>query len=259
MPSTAEIVRLRQQRAAKTHRNPSGWIGMGCSMLLIILVISILAAFAMLYINLTADLPSVDALPILLDPTHGQLLQPTQIFDQSGEHLLLALENPAAGQRQFLSLDTSQPDFLPPPLITSTLAASDPTFWRHPGATMEGLGQDSHTTLAQRLVSDLLLWNEPPGIRRTLRERLVATQVTSRFGREQILKWYLNSANYGRLAYGADAAARVYFGKQVSKLTLAEAAILAATADAPSLNLWMHLSSPSNVGRMWFRRCWQRA
>ena len=51
-----------------------------------------------------------------------------------------------------------------------------------------------------------------------------------------MLEWFLNSAYYGHLAYGADAAARVYFGKPGAKLSLREAAVLAAVADTPSLN-----------------------
>ncbi|MCK4726824.1 MAG: transglycosylase domain-containing protein, partial [Anaerolineales bacterium] len=53
---------------------------------------------------------------------------------------------------------------------------------------------------------------------------------------EQILEWYLNSEYYGNLAYGVDAAARVYFGKSASELNHAEAATLAAAAISPNLN-----------------------
>lgn len=237
MPSPSEIVRLRQHRERHAYHNPAGWSGMGCGFLLVLCALVAGTTVTLLYASLTVGLPSVELLPVLLDPARGQLLQPTRIFDQSGEHLLLALENPAApGQRKFLSLDSSQPNYLPGSLISATLTLSDPSFWRHPGATLEGLGHNAHPTLAQKLVSDLLLQAEPDGIRRALRERLVAAQITSRYGRKQVLTWYLNSANYGRLAYGAEAASHVYFGKPASQLSLAEAAILAATSEAPSLN-----------------------
>ena len=51
-----------------------------------------------------------------------------------------------------------------------------------------------------------------------------------------MLEWYLNSTRYGRWIYGADAAAHVYFGKSATDLNLAEAAMLAAVAEAPALN-----------------------
>ena len=50
------------------------------------------------------------------------------------------------------------------------------------------------------------------------------------------MEWYLNSTYFGRLAYGAEQAARLYLGKPVSQLNLAECALLAAVAQAPSLN-----------------------
>jgi membrane peptidoglycan carboxypeptidase len=82
----------------------------------------------------------------------------------------------------------------------------------------------------------MLLKDEPPGLRRELRQRLLATRLTARFGREKILEWYLNSANYGRLAYGAEAASRLYFAKPAAQLSLAEAAMLAGVAEEPALN-----------------------
>jgi hypothetical protein len=51
-----------------------------------------------------------------------------------------------------------------------------------------------------------------------------------------VLEWYLNSADYGRHAYGADAAARLYFGKSATRLNLAEAALLAAVSQSPAIN-----------------------
>ena len=114
---------------------------------------------------------------------------------------------------------------------------ADPDFWNHGGAVLDGWQDpESHPTIAQKLVSDLLLYNEPPSLKRALRERILAAQITAKFGREQILEWYLNSANYGNEAYGIEAAAQLYFGKSASELTPIESALLAATSQTPSLN-----------------------
>jgi membrane peptidoglycan carboxypeptidase len=94
----------------------------------------------------------------------------------------------------------------------------------------------SGPSLAAQLASSLLLKDEPASLRRSLREQILAVQITSRFGRQKVLEWYLNSASFGRLTYGADAAARAYFGKPAGELSLAEAAYLAATAQSPDLN-----------------------
>lgn len=240
----AAIVRRRQARAAHRQRRPTGRVGRLAAGVfsLVVALGGIWLAYA--YSQATQNLPSVEALPALLEPPHGLLLQPTRLYDRSGQHLLLELQNPAAAGRTYLPLPPEtisstaavQTAYLPPTIIAATLAAADPSFWRHDGYSLSGLAANKHSTLAQRLVSDLLLNDEPPSLRRAWRERLLAAQATARYGREKILEWYLNSADYGRLAYGADAAARVYFGKSASQLSLAEAALLAGVAEAPDLN-----------------------
>lgn len=236
MPEVPDILRARHRREFQARRNPWGKLGLGCAILLSLFVSLVGLILGSFYIDLTRDLPSLDALPSLLEPPDGLLLQPTRIYDRSGEHLLFAFENPAAQNREYLTLDRSQPNYLPPALISATLATADPDFWVHPGFHLDNLQDDFHPTLAMQLVADFLLWNEPPGWRRAFRERLLAAQITAYYGRERLLTWYLNSVNYGRLAFGADAASRVYFGKPAAKLTLAEAATLAAIAQAPALN-----------------------
>jgi membrane peptidoglycan carboxypeptidase len=236
MPSASEIVRLRRLRADHISGNAGRWMGAGCSLLLALIAALAGLGLAAFYTTLTANLPAIEILPALLDPQDGILLQPTQIYDRSGTHVIATLENPAAGQRRFLGLEEAAANYLPSTLISTTLAVADPTFWDHPGVPDIKLEAESRPSLAQRLVTDLLLWHEMPGLQRSLRQRLLAMQITARYGKPQVLAWYLNSANYGRLAFGAEAAARVYFGKHASELTLAEAAILSATAEAPSLN-----------------------
>ncbi len=239
MPATRAILRRRRDRRetarrsveARTQRAALG-IGFLVSVLLAVLIL----ALAFYYAGLTRDLPSVEQLPGLLDPPDGLLLQPTRIYDRSGQHLLETFA-PNESLRRYIPINPGNPQHLPDALAQATLALADPTFWKHPGYTLAGLGQpDLHPTLAQRLASDLLLWDEPPSLRRALRERLLAAQITAVYGRAQTLEWYLNSANYGNYAYGADAAAQLYFGKPAAELTPAEVAVLAAVGQAPSLN-----------------------
>jgi membrane peptidoglycan carboxypeptidase len=240
MPRVPQILEMRRQHQARYQRNTAGKLGVGCSLVFGMALVLGLLLFAMAYTNLTQGLPSLEALPALLQPPNGALLQPTLILDRTGQHVLAKLENPAAANKQYLvyapAASGTNLAILPSGLISATLAADDPTFWTNWGFSYGGIRQDSHATLAQKLADNLLLWDEAPGVRRALRERLLALQITSRYGREKVLEWYLNSAYYGHLAYGADAAARVYFGKAGPQLNLAEAAVLAAVADTPSLN-----------------------
>jgi len=200
-----------------------------------LLAVSILA-LAFFYADLTRDLPSVEILPDLFNPPDGLLLQPTRIYDRTGKYLLQTFA-PDESLRRYIPLDPQNPQHLPDALAQATLALADPTFWEHSGYSPVGLDQpDLHPTLAQALASDFLLWDEPPSLRRAVRERLLAAQITNRYGRAQVLEWTLNSANYGNHAYGADAAAQLYFDKPAAGLTPAESAALAAVSQAPSLN-----------------------
>jgi 1A family penicillin-binding protein len=79
---------------------------------------------------------------------------------------------------------------------------------------------------------------ELPGTERTFKRKLqearVAQLIEGRFSKSEILELYLNHIYFGGGAYGVQAAARLYFGKDASDLTLAESASLAALPKAPT-------------------------
>ncbi len=239
MSSTIPILRARRerrlarQRASETRtRNTLLSAGMVLSLLIAALII--IAAFS--YVNLTRDLPSIQILPALLNPPDGLLLQPTRIYDRTGRNVLFTFA-PNDSPRRYIPLSDTNPQHLPKSLVDAVIARTDPDFWNHPGYSLNTLtNSETHSTLAQRLAFDLLLFDEPPSLRRALRERILAAQMTAQYGRTQIMEWYLNSANFGRYAFGAEAAAQLYFGKSAAQLTTAESAILAAVSDSPSLN-----------------------
>ncbi|MBW8011222.1 MAG: hypothetical protein FVQ83_08285 [Chloroflexi bacterium] len=223
--------RKRREKQSKTASKRFGRLGVILLTVLGVLAAVVVVPVALAYADLTQGLPSLDSLPLMLEPPTGYMLHPTRLYDRSGEQVILTLEHPAASEKNYLFLYS-----LPQSLIDATLAAADPTFWDHPGFVWQDLNASGAGTLAERLVSDLLLWDEPPSTTRDWRVRILAAQATARFGREKILEWYLNTADYGQLAFGADAAARVYFGKNGTSLTLAESALLAAVSQAPDLN-----------------------
>lgn len=230
--STLPLLRtlsLRRKRWARASGVPWARFAFGCLSLLTLLFSVGGLTGAAAYALLTSDLPPIEEIPHLLAPRSGAW-QPTRVYDRSGKHLLFSLQNPAAVDAPPLSADPADEDHFAPVLITVTLGIDDPGFWGHPGFTL-----GDRPSLAQRLVRTLLLANEPPGLRRNLRERLLAAQITARYGRSQVLSWYLNSADYGRLAFGANAAAHVYLGKSARDLTLAEAAVLTAVAQSPAI------------------------
>lgn len=239
MPKVTQTIKFRNQRRLRERRNPWARIGLGFGIILsIFLAVSGLIG-SWYYASLTRNLPSVEVLPSLLEPPDGMMLQPTRFYDRLHENVILELENPAAVGRQYLYVgDSGQvgKDQLPLDLINATISVYEPGFWTSPGYTLIGLYEGTHPTLAQRLVSDLVLDSEPPSIQRNIRERLLAAQITAQFGRKKILEWYLNSVQYGDLIYGADAGARTYFGKSANELNLAEASMLTAISEMPAIN-----------------------
>jgi len=239
MPSTLPILRARRERRlarqrANQYRTRNAFLSLGMILSLLIAALILTAAFA--YVSLTRDLPSIEILPHLLNPPDGLLLQPTRIYDRTAKNLLFTFA-PDDSARRYIPLSDTNPQHLSKSLADALIAKTDPGFWRHSGYSLTEIANyESHPTLAQQLVFDLLLFNEPPSFRRALRERILAAQVTAQFGRTQILEWVLNYAHFGRYAFGADAASQLYFGKSGTQLTPAESAILAALSDSPSLN-----------------------
>lgn len=224
----------RQQHAAALQRTGLRLAAaLGIVLSLALVAAALLGGFA--YANLTRDLPSLAVLPALLDRQQGLLLQPTRLYDRSGQQLLYTLENPGI-PRHFLTIDPQQEGHFSPYLIQGVIALHDPGFWRHAGFLLDSLNASQPQTIAERVVDELVLWREPDSTARRLRLRLLAAQAVSEYGRAQVLEWYLNSAWFGHLAYGADAAARLYLGKSAEELNLAESALLLAALEAPALN-----------------------
>ncbi len=232
------LVRRRQRKKQaqfQSTRHATFKLALGCAAAWLLTGFVGLFALGLLYANLVSGLPSLRQLPGMFDPLKGALMQPTRLYDRSGQHLLLSLENPGVSRR-YLYIDAKQAEHFSPELIRVTLAALDPGYWQSPGFSLRSLTQAQPVTIPERLVADLLLNRESPSLRRALRMRLLAAQVVARYGHVQVLEWYLNSVSYGHLAYGAGSAAQLYLKKSVTQLDLPEAALLVAASQSPALN-----------------------
>ena len=239
MSSTLNILRSRRRRRNEPNarsQESARAAGFGCVFIVGIFLLFIIFSFVLTYRSIVSDLPPANTIEDLLNPRDGQLLQPTRIYARDGETLVQVFA-PDNAPRRYIPLSIENPQHLPTALWRATLALRDPNFWSHPGYSLEELSNpEIHPTLTQQLVADLLLWDEPPSLRRAIRERMLAAQLTNLYGRQQILEWVLNSANFGHNAYGAESAAQLYFGKSVTELTIAESATLAAASQSPALN-----------------------
>jgi penicillin-binding protein 1A len=136
-------------------------------------------------------------------------------------------------------------DQVSPLLQKATVAIEDRRFYQHRGIDYRGVvralvrdlesgeAAEGGSTITQQLARTLYL-DRDKTISRKLAEGCVATRMEQRWSKERILETYLNRVYYGNRATGADAAARTYFSKPPSELTLPEAALLAGLPQAPS-------------------------
>lgn len=134
------------------------------------------------------------------------------------------------------------------------IAAEDQFFWEHHGMDITaivravlanhraGSTRQGGSTLTQQVVKQVVLKDSTKSYERKTREIIVAVELerrmTATYGaraaKEKVFEVYLNHIFLGHGTYGIQAAARGYFGKDVSQLTLSEAAILAGLPKAPS-------------------------
>lgn len=224
----------RQSRSDRVNRS-LGWTARALTAVISLLLVTSLLLAGYAYARVARDLPSIDTLPVLLDRENGELLQPTRLYDRSGVVTLFTYQDDGI-QRRFLPINPAEDEFISPQLVRSVTAVYDPTFWSNPGYSLKHWNSPEPMTIAERLVSDLILWDEPPSTARAIRMRILAGQVVSTYGRTKVIEWYLNSAWFGRHAYGVDSAAQLYFGKTAQQVTLAEAALLTTLLESPALN-----------------------
>jgi monofunctional biosynthetic peptidoglycan transglycosylase len=181
-------------------------------------------------------------------------------------------------RQQWLPLEDISPD-----LVRAVLVAEDYRFRQHAGVDWVSLAEEvrwtgdeqfawwrpsdlgaladalgyawSHreelrgrSTITQQLAKNLYFGTDRSATRKAL-EVVVAGRLERRLGKDRILELYLNVAEWGPGIFGAEAAARAYFGRSASELTLDQAAALAGTLPHPLT------SNPrSNPGRMLWRK-----
>lgn len=134
---------------------------------------------------------------------------------------------------------------LPPNLAKAIVAIEDRRFYSHWGIDLRGLARaawrnaagggvrEGGSTITQQYVR-LTSLNQEKTLWRKVQEAFLALRVETTMSKDEILLGYLDAAYFGAGAYGADAAARRYFGKPAKALTLPEAAMLAGLVRAPS-------------------------
>jgi penicillin-binding protein 1A len=159
--------------------------------------------------------------------------------------LLEAVNGETLGRVGLLKLADAARRHFPDDLVNAVVSIEDRHFFDHPGFDPQGILRalqhniaagtivEGGSTITQQLVKMRFLGHERTLLHK-LREALAAVWLDTQLGKDEILTRYLNSVYLGNGTYGMSAAARLYFGKGLSELTLPEAAMLAGLIRAPS-------------------------
>ncbi len=180
-------------------------------------------------------------LPDYEDADAFNTAQPTEVWDSS-ETVLLA-------KFQLENRDPVELDQMSSYVLQGTVATEDERFYEHGGfdiygivraavVTLTGSGREGASTITQQFVRNTILSDEMNDIslKRKVREMYLSVKIEEQYSKDEILRMYLNTINYGSGAYGIQAAAQRYFSKDASDLTLAEAATLVGIPQSPTYN-----------------------
>lgn len=182
------------------------------------------------YAYFSRDLPSVSTLRDYKPP------QTTRVYDRNKK----VIGEIFAERRTVIPMSQ-----VPRHVVLSLLAAEDADFYEHEGLDYNGIlravGRDivagraaqGGSTITQQVVKVMLLTPERT-ISRKVRELILARRLENELSKDEILHLYLNHVNFGHGRYGIQEAARYYFAKNASELTLAESAMLAGVPQAPA-------------------------
>ncbi len=135
-------------------------------------------------------------------------------------------------------------DEIPPVVRNAIIASEDPRFYSHPGVDLQGLLRGFYgfirgvnlgggSTITMQLANNISFEDDNVYLRK-FKEIPFALQIQQELTKEEILELYLNLIYFGAGAEGIGAAAFVYYGKQASELTLAEAAMMTSVLPCPS-------------------------
>ncbi|MBO4335478.1 MAG: PBP1A family penicillin-binding protein [Desulfovibrio sp.] len=225
------------------------------TLLLLLIFLAVLGAgtcAGLLLYWASRDLPNIKRIADYQPP------QATTVLDSTG-----TIIGTFAHERRFVIDIKAMSRFLP----MAFLASEDDSFYSHLGVDpfaiaraainnfKKGHTGEGGSTITQQLIKQLLLSSERSYTRK-MKEAILAYQLEKNLSKDDILSIYLNHIYLGEHAYGVEAAARTYFGKHASDITLAESAVIAGLPKAPSsYNPFRHPKAAKNrqryvLGRM---------
>ena len=198
-------------------------------LLLLVGIGAVSAVVAWYIVKISADLPS------MVEVANPKSSVASILYDRNNKVIArLFIEN-----RTPLELHQVSPW-----LVKAVLAAEDSAFYQHGGirigSILRALWIDlvehgkvqGASTITQQLARNLFLSHEK-SVTRKAKEIIIAMRMEKLFSKDKLLELYLNTINFGRGAWGAEIAARTYFGKSASELDIAQSSILAGLIANP--------------------------
>ncbi|HEY7200288.1 MAG TPA: transglycosylase domain-containing protein [Candidatus Dormibacteraeota bacterium] len=228
---------VRRRASAFRAAQHAAWLRRRATRIVAIIAVALVAAGAFTGAFVVSGIASLPNASAALDQP---LPSDTLVYDRTGQVLLADL-HPSGRQHYQLSL-AAMGRYLP----EATVAVEDAGFWNEPGVdplsivraawtdVRAGAAIQGGSTITQQLVKQRVVGNDAT-FSRKLREAVLAMRVSAAYSKRQILAMYLNGISYGNTAYGAGAAARIYFHKDAAQLDLAQAALLAGLPQNPTL------------------------
>lgn len=242
-PSRAVQPKPRPRRQPGFEPRPNlGCLARGALVSAFILAVILLCGVSFVifqYYRIASNLPDINELR-----QKAAQFETTRILDRNG-NILYEILDPNAGRRTYVPLSK-----ISPYLVAATIATEDKDFYSHPGFNVlaifrafwqnyqSGEVVSGASTITQQLARALLFSPEERAEQsydRKIREAVLASEITRRYSKDDILELYLNEIYFGNLAYGVEAAAETYFGLRADQLTLGQASFLAGLPQAPSV------------------------
>lgn len=182
------------------------------------------------YFYLEPELPEID---ILKDV---QLQVPLKVY--SADNQLLAV----FGEKKREPITYEE---IPEQLIQAVISAEDESFFKHPGVDYKGIlravvhliqtgkkGQGG-STITMQVARNFFLTRDKTYIRK-INEIFLSLKIEKELSKQEIMQLYMNKIYLGHRSYGVAAAAKVYYGKSLSALSLEQYAMIAGLPKAPS-------------------------
>lgn len=196
----------------------------------------ICAALFVIFVSAAVTYYIVSGIPPVYELEEYSPSLTTKVFDKNN-NLIYEF---SVEKRQLVPLDE-----IPVDIQNAVIAMEDRNFFKHAGFSLKGIlralindlligkAAQGGSTVTQQLSRGVFLTKEKKIIRK-IREIFLSVQIERAFSKQEILQMYLNEIYLGEGAYGVKAAAKKYFNKDLSELTLGESAMMVGVIPLPS-------------------------